>query len=94
MAVVEMELEVGTNEKSTAMVELELEVGPNEESMAMVAPAVQMAFWNRPGGGKIRSGIPKNRKLVKTMMYYSIMNFVKSLFFPPPSNRAGDGAPP
>ncbi|CAK9313559.1 unnamed protein product [Citrullus colocynthis] len=82
--------------------ELGVRVRPRGELMDVVEPAVaeasnravQMAIGYRAGGGKMRSVIPKKRKLVKTMMYHSIKDFVISLFRTPPSAGVGPGAPP
>ncbi|KAG6602132.1 hypothetical protein SDJN03_07365, partial [Cucurbita argyrosperma subsp. sororia] len=41
----------------------------------------------RVGIGKGKSVIPKRRKLVKTMMYHCIKNFLKSLFRRPPETH-------
>ncbi|KAG6602131.1 hypothetical protein SDJN03_07364, partial [Cucurbita argyrosperma subsp. sororia] len=41
----------------------------------------------RAGVGKVKSVIPKKRKLVKTMMYHCIKNFIKSLFRRPPKTH-------
>lgn len=73
------------------------EIGLKEEFMDVVPSsnrAVQVTIGNRIGGGKMKSVIPKKRKLVKTMMYHSIKNFVKSFFCPPPYVGARVGAPP
>lgn len=72
---------------------------PEGESMDVVVAeasnrAVPMAVGYKVGGAKMGSVIPMKRKLVKTMMYHSIKDFVISLFRTPPSAGAGTGALP
>lgn len=75
---------------------LAVKVKPKGESTYVVAPAPPVTSDPAPemaigysvrrghGGGKFKTVIPKRRKLVKTMMYHSIKDFVKSFFRPLP----------
>ncbi|CAK9313560.1 unnamed protein product [Citrullus colocynthis] len=69
---------------------------PEGESMDVVVAeasnrAVPMAVGYKVGGAKMGSVIPMKRKLVKTMMYHSIKDFVISFFRKPPSAGIGPG---
>ncbi|KAE8647204.1 hypothetical protein Csa_019006, partial [Cucumis sativus] len=57
-------------------------------------PAVQMTMGYKGGCRKMISVIPKQRKLVKTMMYHSIKCFIISFFRLSFSTATGTGAPP
>ncbi|KAE8647260.1 hypothetical protein Csa_018328, partial [Cucumis sativus] len=51
---------------------------PDKPVAAFRSPVIR----DRVGGRKIKSVIPKQRKLVKTMIYHSLKDFLISLFRP------------
>lgn len=63
-------------------------VAPSPAEVETLNPAAQTAIGYRVDGGKMKSVIPKRRRLVKTMIYHSIKEFIKSLFLPSAARRS------
>lgn len=59
-----------------------LNTAPLNKSIQFPATAIEIS---KPP--KVATVIPARRKLVKTMMYHSVKDFLKSLFFPSPETQ-------